>query len=139
VAVAFVSGCGYAFVLQNIPRRGGWPSGDLIVGVGLISALVAAPVALVVGLLVALPLFLYWVRRSPAPLGRSLLASVAMALAAAALVETTDRLFGFFSFSTDRGFALLTVALAAPISAMAVYTVGLTAVRASPNNRWRGP
>ena len=119
VAVAFVAGCIYAFVLANAGHTFEWPPADLVFGIGFISALTSVPIAVAVGLLVALPLFRYWVRRSPRPLVCSLVTGVLMSLAAALVVLVFNRSRSLVE--SDFKFALVTVAVAGPLSALTVW------------------
>ena len=130
IAVAFVAGCVFAFSFHDI---------GIMVAFGGLFAMLATPVAVVVGLAVALPLFRYWVRPRQSSVVRPVVAALVLSAASALVVR--------ISMSTlidgDLHFAIITAVVAGPIAALTIWVVArrpsIPGASPSSNNRWRGP
>jgi len=130
IAVAFVAGCVYAFSFHDI---------GVILTFGGFFAVVAVPVALVVGFTVALPLFRYWVRSRQSSVVRPLAAGLVISAAAALVVRISmSGLIG-----SDLRFAIVTAVIAGPVAALTAWAVArrpsIPGAPPSSNNRWSGP
>jgi hypothetical protein len=130
IAVAFVAGCVYAFPFQDL---------GVMLTFGGLFAMFATPVAVVVGLVVALPLFRYWVRPRPPSVLRLVVAGLILSCAAAFAVRVSMSTL----IDSDLRFAVLTAAVAGPVAALTTWVVArrstIRGAATSSNNRWRGP
>ena len=113
VGVAFLAGCVHATALGLT---------EIVLSVGTITAIAAAPIALVVVFALALPIFGFWISRDYSSVF-AYVGAGALIVAVTGMFVAGAHYFGGFLLSKDFSFALATIAIAGPAAALVVWLV----------------
>ena len=138
LAAAFLTACVFFAVTTDSSYSTKWSDASGIFALGIVSAEITAPFAFVAALLVGLPI-LHWLYRNERT---SLLAYLAggtlMSLVSAVPIAAAQE-FGSLLSHKNYSLALWIIVVSGPIAALTARRVLIGPLRASSNNRWRGP
>lgn len=116
VGVAFVAGCVHAVHATALGLT------EIVLSVGTITAIAAAPIALVAVFALALPIFGFWISRDYSS-AFAYVGAGALIVAVTGMFVAGAHYFGGFLLSKDFSFALATIAIAGPAAALVVWLV----------------
>ena len=138
LGAAFLTACTFFVVTTDSGYSIRWSDASAIFALGAVSAVIAAPFALVAALLVGLPI-LRWLYRN----GRtSLLAyfggGTLMSLGSAIPIAAAHA-FGSFLSGEDYSLALWIIIVSGPVAALTARRILIRTLESSSNNRWRVP
>ena len=131
IGVAFLGGCFYPFLVElmsphtasGVHSSYSGISPMILVQFGLITALIALPVALALTFGIAWPVFRLWVRRGYSNVGEYIGGGVIVSIAGAAVI-TAAHVFGAdFLIDSDFRFAILIIGICGPVSGLTVWYV----------------
>jgi hypothetical protein len=131
IGVAFLGGCFYPFLVEwmsphaasGVHSSHSGISPMILVDFGLLTAMIALPVTLVLAFVIGLPVFRLLIRRGHSNVAEYIGGGVIVAIAGAALIGVAHVLSVDFLVDSDFRFAILLMGICGPVVGLTVWYV----------------